>query len=57
VVAVIAKSFARIHRDNLVNFGILPLSLTDASVYDRLDQAMAAGYRCGLGPSRAAPGD
>jgi aconitate hydratase len=39
VVAVITKSFARIHRDNLVNFGILPLSLADASVYDRLDQA------------------
>jgi aconitate hydratase len=48
VVAVIAKSFARIHRDNLVNFGILPLSLADASVYDRLDQSMALSIPAGL---------
>jgi aconitate hydratase len=48
VVAVIAKSFARIHRDNLVNFGILPLSLGDASVYDRLDQGMALTLSTGL---------
>jgi aconitate hydratase len=34
---VIAKSFARIHRMNLVNFGILPLIFTDPSVYDRLE--------------------
>lgn len=27
--AVIAQSFARIHRDNLINFGILPLELVD----------------------------
>ena len=38
VVAVIAKSFARIHRDNLVNFGILPLILIDPSKYDALAQ-------------------
>ncbi|MFP4071101.1 MAG: aconitate hydratase [Desulfovibrionales bacterium] len=38
--AVISKSFARIHRDNLVNFGILPLTLVDPSVYDRLEQGM-----------------
>ncbi|MDH7601432.1 MAG: aconitate hydratase [Armatimonadota bacterium] len=36
--AVIAKSFARIHRQNLVNFGILPLLLVDATDYDRLEQ-------------------
>ena len=29
--AVIAKSFARIHRQNLINFGILPLQFEDAS--------------------------
>ena len=34
---VIAKSFARIHRMNLVNFGILPLIFNDPSLYDRLE--------------------
>ena len=34
VKAVITKSFARIHLANLVNFGILPLTLDDASSYD-----------------------
>ena len=34
---VIAKGFARIHRMNLVNFGILPLIFSDPSVYDRLE--------------------
>jgi len=38
VKAVITKSFARIHLANLVNFGILPLTLDDASVYDDIDQ-------------------
>ncbi|MGI9119808.1 MAG: aconitate hydratase [Acidimicrobiales bacterium] len=36
--AVIARSFARIHRQNLVNFGILPLTFADPSSYDGLDQ-------------------
>ncbi len=31
---VLAKSFARIHRSNLINFGILPLIFADASDYD-----------------------
>ena len=31
--AVICKSFARIHWNNLINFGILPLTLTKASDY------------------------
>ncbi|MEZ6853883.1 aconitate hydratase [Halodesulfovibrio aestuarii] len=31
--AVVAKSFARIHRANLVNFGILPLILVDKEAY------------------------
>lgn len=35
--AVIAKSFARIHRDNLVNFGILPLIFLDAQDYDEIE--------------------
>jgi aconitate hydratase len=34
---VIAKSFARIHRMNLVNFGILPVSFNDPSIYDQLE--------------------
>ena len=36
VKAVIAKSFARIHRANLINFGILPLDFVDQSDYDNL---------------------
>jgi aconitate hydratase len=34
---VIAKGFARIHRMNLVNFGILPVIFADASLYNRLE--------------------
>jgi aconitate hydratase len=33
---VIAKSFARIHRKNLVNYGILPLVFDDDSAYDKI---------------------
>lgn len=36
--AVVAKSFARIHRANLVNFGILPLTFVNESDYDSIDQ-------------------
>ncbi len=36
--AVIAKSFARIHRQNLINFGILPLLFSDAADYEAIDQ-------------------
>ncbi len=35
---VIAKSFARIHRQNLVNFGILPLTFVNPNDYDRIRQ-------------------
>jgi len=34
---VVAKGFARIHRMNLVNFGILPVIFEDPSLYDRLE--------------------
>ncbi len=34
--AVIAKSFARIHRDNLINNGILPLEFVDEKDYERI---------------------
>ena len=33
---VVAKSFARIHWQNLANFGVLPLTFTDPAAYDRL---------------------
>jgi predicted aconitate hydratase len=36
--AVIAKSFARIHRSNLINFGILPLVFGDHGDYDKVTQ-------------------
>lgn len=36
--AVIAKSYARIHRKNLINFGILPLLFTEKGDYDKIDQ-------------------
>ncbi|MDI6857643.1 MAG: aconitate hydratase [Dehalococcoidia bacterium] len=35
---VLAKSFARIHAANLVNFGILPLVFNDPADYDRVAQ-------------------
>ncbi|HET8609469.1 MAG TPA: aconitate hydratase [Burkholderiales bacterium] len=38
VKAVIVKSFARIHRQNLINFGILPLTFGNAADYDNIDQ-------------------
>lgn len=36
--AVIAKSYARIHRKNLINFGILPLQFENEKDYDGIDQ-------------------
>ncbi len=34
---VLAKSFARIHKANLINFGILPLVFVDPADHDRMD--------------------
>jgi len=34
--AVLVKSFARIHKANLINYGIVPLVFTDPAVYGRL---------------------
>lgn len=50
VKAVIAKSFARIHRSNLVNFGILPLTFVDPADYDRIEpgDTLAVDLRGGL---------
>jgi aconitate hydratase len=35
---VIAKDYARIHWQNLPNFGVLPLSFSDAADYEKVDQ-------------------
>ncbi len=52
--AVLAKSFARIHRANLINWGVLPLELADPSDYDTLEaghdlriSGVAAGLAAG----------
>ncbi|MGE3538544.1 MAG: aconitate hydratase [Candidatus Tectimicrobiota bacterium] len=39
VKAILAKSFARIHRDNLVNYAVLPLAFVDEADYEALDPA------------------
>ena len=36
--AVLVKSFARIHRANLINAGILPLTFVNEADYDKIDQ-------------------
>ncbi|WP_234118550.1 aconitate hydratase [Clostridium hydrogenum] len=36
--AVFAKSFARIHKANLINNGIVPLEFENASDYDKIDE-------------------
>jgi aconitate hydratase len=38
VKAVIAKSFARIHQANLVNFGIVPLAFAQEADYEKVSQ-------------------
>lgn len=38
VKAVLAKSFARIHQQNLMNFGILPLTFKNDADYDSIEQ-------------------
>ncbi len=36
--AKLVKSFARIHKANLINFGIVPMTFVDASDYDLINQ-------------------
>jgi len=54
--AVIVKSFARIHRANLINWGVVPLTFDDPAAYDAIERddrlrlpdlraALAAGTR------------
>jgi aconitate hydratase len=40
----IAKSFARIHKANLINFGIIPLEFKDAADYDVLYKGEILGF-------------
>jgi aconitate hydratase len=37
VEAVLAKSYARIHKENLINYGILPLIFKHPEDYDRIE--------------------
>ena len=38
VKAVITKSLARIHKNNLINHGVVPLNFVNPSDYDRISQ-------------------
>ena len=52
---VAARSFARIHWQNLVNFGVLPLTFADPADYGRLQQGNVvtlSGVRAGLRAGR-----
>ena len=42
--AVIAKSFARIHKANLVNFGIVPFQFVDPKDYEALSEGMELDF-------------
>ena len=49
--AVVAKSFARIHRANLINFGIIPLTLKNEEDYEKLslgDEIEIKGLRAAI---------
>jgi aconitate hydratase len=51
---VLAKSYARIHWQNLANFGVLAAEFTDPSDYDRIDQGdelSVDGLPAALGPA------
>ena len=43
--AKIVKSFARIHKSNLCNFGVLPLTFKDPKDYDRLSKGANVVFR------------
>ncbi len=49
--AVVAKSFARIHRTNLINFAIVPLLFADGADYEQVaqgDRLSVAGLRAAI---------
>ena len=55
--AVIAKSFARIHVANLINFGIVPFTLKNEDDYDKiaeLDKIMIEGFAEAVGSADGA---
>ena len=43
--AVIAKSFARIHRSNLINFGILPLLFENSADHEKIEKGDRLQFR------------
>jgi predicted aconitate hydratase len=47
--AILAKSYARIHRSNLINFGILPLTFEDPGEFSKIQQ----GDRLQIAPLRS----
>ncbi len=55
VYAVIAKSFARIHAQNLANFGILPLMFSDPRDYEKIkqDDVLVLENLHGLAPEKS----
>ena len=55
VKAVIAKSIERIHRANLINFGIVPLTFDDAADYDKVEAGEMIEL-CDIGKSVAGDG-
>ena len=52
VKGVIAKSFARIHRANLINFGIIPFEFQNASHFELLAQGTPVAIENVLGSLR-----
>lgn len=46
VKAVITKSMERIHRANLINFGIVPLTFAEPAAYDSLEQGDRLEIEC-----------
>ena len=57
VKAVIAKSFARIHVANLINFGIIPMTLKNESDYEKInegDQIYIENFRMAVSGSDTA---
>jgi aconitate hydratase len=50
---VLAKSFARIHKANLINFGILPLTFDNSTDYDKLEMGDKLRLRDVIGALRA----
>src|SRR5262249_60401404 len=58
--AVLVKSFARIHRANLINWGIAPLEFEDPSDHDLIEQGdvlRLPGLRDATPGARRAPRD